>query len=194
MPNYKNKYRGQTTRLKNWNYRSPAAYFITIVTKNRFPYFGEIADGQMLLSEIGNLVKTEWEKTFVIRADMNLTMGEYIVMPNHFHAIIIIGKNLYNSPRFIGRDAMHCVPTNGIQKNKFGPQSKNLASIIRGFKSAVTKHAHRLGYEFAWQPRFYDHVIRNKKSFNRISAYIRNNPINWGKDKFNNPKNKYYEI
>ena len=51
-------------------------------------------------------------------------------------------------------------------------------------KSAVTKHARRLGYQFAWQPRFYDHIIRNEAAYDRITRYIKNNPQNWQKDKF----------
>jgi hypothetical protein len=70
--------------------------------------------------------------------------------------------------------------------NKFGPLSKNLASIIRGYKSSVTTYAHKNGIDdFAWQSRFYDHIIRNEKSFNNISEYIINNPMNWKNDKFN---------
>ncbi len=67
----------------------------------------------MILSELGNMVDTEWLKTLDIRKDMNLTMGEYVVMPNHFHAIIIIGKNKYKQPLdtdlALRRDAMHRV-------------------------------------------------------------------------------------
>jgi len=123
-----------------------------------------------------------------MRPDMNLQMGEYVVMPNHFHAIIIIGKNKYNTEHGTERrDAMHCVPTTTptpTPKNKFGPQSKNLASIIRGFKSAVTKNARKTHADFAWQSRFYDHIIRNERSYQTISEYIVNNPANWAKDKF----------
>lgn len=79
---------------------------------------------------------------------------------------------------------MHCVTTmaidNSESKNKFGPQSKNLASIIRGFKSAITTYSKINGYpNFAWQPRFYEHIIRNQDSFDRIQKYIIDNPKNW---------------
>ena len=80
-------------------------------------------------------------------------------------------------------DAMHRVST--IESiNKFGPQSKNLASIIRGFKSAVTTNARKIHADFAWQFRFHDHIIRNTDEFNRIQTYITNNPQNWDNDKF----------
>ena len=92
----------------------------------------------MHLSDIGKIVETEWIKTPDIRPDMHLELGEFIIMPNHFHAILIIGKNA----------TMLGVGTQRIAsrqyQNKFGPQSNNLASIIRGFKSAVTTQVKKL--------------------------------------------------
>lgn len=73
-------------------------------------------------------------------------------------------------------------------KNKFGPQSQNLASIIRGFKTGVTKYARNNNIDFAWQSRYHDHIIRDNESFERIRNYIINNPKNWNEDKFNNGK------
>ena len=122
---------------------------------------------------------------------MNLLMGEYITMPNHWHRIITIGENEYNR----SRDAMHCVSADeprpstkitnnpNIPKNKFGPQSKNLSTVIRGFKIAITTNARLILPEFGWQFRFHNHIIRNQKSFNNISNYIINNPKNWKDDK-----------
>ncbi|MGQ1891400.1 transposase [Thermophagus sp. OGC60D27] len=69
-------------------------------------------------------------------------------------------------------------------KNQFGPQSQNLASIIRGFKIGVTKNARQINPHFAWQPRYHDHIIRNEKSFYNISKYIINNPGKWTGEKF----------
>jgi hypothetical protein len=66
--------------------------------------------------------------------------------------------------------------------NQFGPQSKNLASIIRGFKIGVTKSARAIHAGFAWQSRFHDHIIRNSKSYMQIIGYIINNPLNWAED------------
>ena len=109
-------------------------------------------------------------------------------MPNHLHDIIIIGDNKYNSQHDSQcRDAMHCVSTDAdnINQNKFGPQSKNLASIIRGFKSSVTTYARKHGMiDFGWQVGFHEHIIRNSKSFDKITNYIKTNPLNWKDDKF----------
>ena len=65
-------------------------------------FFGEVIKGKMVLNKIGKIVQSEWLKTFEMRPDMNLKMGEYVVMPNHFHAIIGIGKNKYNTTRDYG--------------------------------------------------------------------------------------------
>ena len=193
MEKFKNKYRIASARAQHWDYRWAGAYFITICTQNREHYFGEIVRGKMQLSQIGQIVNSEWLKTFELRPDMNLSMGEYVVMPNHFHAIIGIGENEYNSQRksVVGavdcRDAMHCVSTEtgpNQPKNQFGPQSKNLASIIRGFKIGVTKNARLIYPDFQWQPRFHDRIIRDDKSYQTISDYIINNPANWRNDKF----------
>jgi len=133
----------------------------------------------MILNDLGKTVENEWLKTIELRRDMNLELGNFVVMPNHFHGILMIGENEFNSD--CGRDAMHGVSTT----NQFGPQSKNLGSIIRGFKSSVTTYAKINGFtDFGWQPRFHDHVIRNSREFERIQNYIANNVQNWKKDKF----------
>jgi len=194
---YKNKYRISSTRLQNWDYGWATAYFVTICTQNRECYFGDIVDGIPVLSEIGKIAQNEWIKTFEMRPDMNLTMGEYVVMPNHFHAIIGIGNNEYNEKNIgdgDGRYPMHCVSTfpspstSGSSKNQFGPQRKNLSSVIRGFKIGVTTNARNIYADFAWQPRFHDHIIRDNDSYERIRNYIINNPKKWDDDKFNNQK------
>ncbi len=179
-------------RLRHWDYSSNAPYFITICTQNRKHFFGEISDGKMHLSDIGKIVENEWIKTPNIRPEMQLELGEFVVMPNHFHAILIIGNGSDAMPR---GDAMRCVPT---YQNKFGPQSNNLASIIRGFKSAVTTQVKKsysrreampsgdampcVHPSFKWQSGFHDHIVRDAESFARIEKYIINNPANWRGD------------
>ena len=107
MALFKNKYRVETTRLKNWDYGNEAAYFITICTKHREHFFGEIRNEEMTLNDIGNIVRNEWQQTPRIRPDMNLTLDEFTVMPNHFHAIIFIGQNQFNGqPDIIGEDSL----------------------------------------------------------------------------------------
>lgn len=193
MDRFRNKYRIASARAPFWDYGWQAAYFVTICTHNRTCWFGEInprtdALPCVSLSPIGKIVQNEWLKTFEMRPDMNLWMGEYIVMPNHFHAIIGIGQNQYNTPHPNHSAIYTPAPDDAVDthppKNQFGPQSKNLASIIRGFKIGVTKNARQINANFAWQSRYHDHIIRNEQSYQRISAYIINNPLKWQTDKF----------
>jgi REP element-mobilizing transposase RayT len=94
---FKGKYRGQTFRLQTWDYSSEGLYFVTICTFDREHFFGEIKNGKMVLSEIGEIVASEWVKTPAIRPDMNLELGEFVVMPNHFlYKQKLLVKNLIN--------------------------------------------------------------------------------------------------
>jgi putative transposase len=149
---FQNKYRIPSARLYGWNYGSPGLYFITICTKDRINYFGTIQNGIMCLNNLGQTAYEEWMKAPVIRPDMNIELDSFVVMPNHFHGILIIGENEFNS----GKDAVHGVST-------FGSQRKNLPSALRGFKSAVTSHALRSKQPFDWQERYHDHIIRSSK-------------------------------
>ncbi|WP_303925208.1 transposase [Draconibacterium sediminis] len=205
MPDkFRNKYRIPSARLQNWDYSRNAAYFVTICTQGREHYFGDVVNGEMQLSAIGEIAETEWLKTFDMRPDMNLILGEYIIMPNHFHAIIIIGKNQYNTNGGNGGDEngngggdghveTQCIAslpqippqTPPPPGNQFGPQRKNLASIIRGFKIGVTTHARKTNPEFAWQSRYHDHIVRNNESFECIRNYIISNPEKWEEDCYN---------
>ncbi len=134
----------------------------------------------MNLSGIGEIVQHEWLRCVELRPDMNLSLDEFVVMPDHFHGILVIGDNEYNCHyNYCGgamhrSTTMHCAPT-----NEFGPQSKNLASIIRGFKSSVTIRARKINPAFGWQSRFHDRIIRDDAEYERIAKYIRDNPKNW---------------
>jgi len=155
---FKNRYRIPSARLPSWNYGSEGMYFITICTQSREPFFGSIHWQFMCLSDVGCAATEEWLKTPSLRPDMNLRLAEFVVMPNHFHAILGIGENEYNRGNDPRRDAMHGVSSYDDDNNRdakhrvstqgFGPQSKNLASIVRGYKSAVTTYARRHNLPF----------------------------------------------
>lgn len=167
---FQDKYRIPSARLQNWDYGGCGTYFITVNTRMHVCHFGEIVNKQMVLNELCQHVENEWVKTIEICPDMNLELGVFVVMPNHFHGIIIIGKNEHNQ---------------NFRKSKFGSQAKNLASIMRGFKSSVTTFALKASItDFDWQERYYDRIIRNTQSFLRIQNYILHNPENWDIDKF----------
>lgn len=181
MKKFQGKYRISSTRLQNWNYGWNGAYFITICTKNRIHYFGKVINGKMQLSHMGIVADILW---YEIKNHANgIELGGFVVMPNHIHGILILNHN----PR---RDKACLVSTNNtnnktIGQKRFQNQGKNtISSIVGGYKSAVTKHVRRLGYQFAWQSRFHDYIIRNDREYDRIAKYIQNNPQNWEQDKF----------
>ncbi len=183
---YRNKYRIASTRLKNWDYGWNGAYFVTICTKDRVHYFGEITDREMELVEIGNLAKNFWLE--IPDHFLFVKLGAFVIMPNHVHGIIIIDK-----PDVGLKTVTVEAPDSGVSTNiniKTNPKFKkwkpgNLGVIINQYKRICTIHARKINADFAWQSRFYDHVIRDNQSFYKIAEYIRNNPLKWKDDTFN---------
>lgn len=90
MAKFNNKYRIEPARLKNWDYSQRAVYYVTICTANREHFFGKVQDEEMVYSNIGTLVEHEWVKTPEIRPDMNLELGEFVVMPNIFMGLYLL--------------------------------------------------------------------------------------------------------
>ena len=180
----------KTIRLHGWDYRKNAAYFVTICSSGRKHCFGEITNDIMHLSEIGMIAQDYWQK--IPQHFQHTSLGAYTIMPDHIHGVIIIDK-----PRDIDetgemdhvdigdgndcRDVACNIPTIKPSKtvvpahmSSISPKPGSLSTIIRSYKSAVTKNAHQIDPEFAWQSRFYDHVIRNPDTHDRIKQYIHN--------------------
>ena len=172
---YQEKYRIASARLAGWDYGSNAAYFITICTKNREHAFGEVMDGEVILTALGQIT---WDCWHAIPDHFPFVkLGEFVAMPNHVHGIVVIDK-----PSPDKQDAG--VETQNFASLQFGPQSQNLASIVRGFKIGVTKFARQHQIPFSWQPRYHDHIIRNAAEHERIRQYIAENPKKWAADCF----------
>lgn len=132
----------------------------------------------MEFNQNGEIVKIEWLKTFEMRK--NLALDEYMIMPNHFHGIIIITDNESD-----GRGTLQRAPT----FEQFGkPVSNSIPTIIRLFKSTTTKQINELrntpGTKI-WQRNYYEHIIRNENELNKIREYIQNNQLNWQEDREN---------
>ena len=175
---FKNKYRISSARLKGWNYGSSAYYFVTICTKNREDYFGNVIDGIMKFSDLGYVAYKCWQQ--IPKHFPFVLLDAFIVMPNHIHGVIAICKN-----NDVSVETQNFASLQPCKSNTFGPQSKNLASVIRGYKIGVKKYSTMNNMEFSWQPRFYDHIVRDDGSLNRIRKYILNNPSNWETDRNN---------
>lgn len=184
MDKYKQIFRIPSARLDKWDYSSHGLYFVTICTKDKEQYFGEVVYSQHLntqgeetqniaslrRTEIGEVAHQFWKA--IPQHFPFVELDEFIVMPNHVHGIIFINKPDYDV----------------WQPNKFGPQSFNLGSIIRGYKVGVKKYATMNGIEFFWQSRYFDRVIRSEKELQNIRNYIFKNPEKWEAEK-NNPEN-----
>jgi REP element-mobilizing transposase RayT len=106
-------------------------------------------------------------------------------MPNHVHGIVIINKpdGMVKTQNMVETQNIASLQP-GNPQNPFGPQSQNLASIVRGYKIGVTKFARQNGIPFLWQTRYHDHIIRNEREYETICRYIYENPQRWLKDKF----------
>lgn len=178
---FQNKYRISSIRAQWWDYGWNGAYFITICTQNREQYFGEIQNNKMILSHVGIIADLLWHQ--IPNHHKNVKLGDFVVMPNHIHGILIIDKKLNNANIVETGHALSLSEKPGSQR--FQNIGKNtISSIVGSYKSAVTKHANRLGYTHQWQKLFYDNIIRDNNQYQRISDYIVSNPENWAKDKF----------
>jgi len=181
---YMNKYRIASTRKPNWDYRSQAIYFVTICTQNRLPYFGNIINGKMILSDIGQYATTCW---FDISNHFSFVeLLNFVVMPNHIHGLV--GIRDYSDD--VSVETLHATslqsfpgPPQQQRKNEFmanlSPKRGSLSSVIRSYKSEVTRYANKNNMEFGWQARYHDHIVRNNDEFIRINEYIINNPRKW---------------
>ncbi|MCQ2208801.1 MAG: transposase [Paludibacteraceae bacterium] len=159
------KHHRRSIRLRGYDYASANMYFITLCVKDFASIFGEIVNGEMILNDYGCIVRDCWENTTSIRP--NVKIHDYVIMPNHFHAIVEIMER--------NKDIPLDTPI-----GKFTSPIHTLGSIVRGFKSAVSV---AIG-DSVWHRNYYEHIIRGYRDYNRISAYIKNNPRKWYMDKF----------
>ena len=199
MALYKGKYRVETARLRGWDYSAGGAYFVTLCTQDRAMTLGEVIAGEVHLSEAGEIVADEWQKTERIRP--YVTLDQWVIMPNHLHGIIIITDAVVETPRrgvstrgvstrgvSTVRDVSpRGIPTRGVSTTTVSRlKPRSLGAIIGQVKSICTKRIRASGFpDFGWQPRFYDHIIRSEESLQAIRQYIRENPAKWGTDRDN---------
>ena len=187
------KHHRRSIRLQGYDYSQEGLYFITICCQDRTHLFGEIVDGKMILNSYGEIAQKEWQNTSAIRD--NVVLYDFVVMPNHFHSILEITFQKGNN-----------------EIGKFQSPSQTVGAIIRGYKiatikkikdyilntgekindskgelqfapTAPTEKIKELDFKI-WQRNYYEHIIRNDQSYERISDYIRDNPKRWNEDKF----------
>ena len=191
MEKFRNKYRIASARAQWWDYGWNGAYFMTICTEKRQHYFGEIEGAEMNISPMGTVADILWYE--IPNHAQFVELGDFIVMPNHIHGILIIDRPdgygnvdvISDLPQNQSPSREQTIDHQSIGRNRFQNIGKNtISSIVGGYKSAVTKHANRLGFINGWQSSFHDHIIRNDAEYQRISDYIINNVAYWKDDKF----------
>ncbi len=187
----------RSIRLKGYDYSQAGAYFVTLCAQDRACLFGEVVDGEMRLNDAGRMVEKWWDqlnhKFSAVQTD------EYIVMPNHFYGIVVIqfvGAGLCvrpNEPDRTGDKGAHTNQT-GAHTNQTGAHTgAPLPEIVQWFKTMTTNEYIRgvkqsgwpPFYGRLWQRNYYEHIIRNDESLNRIREYIINNPLQWALDREN---------
>ena len=179
-------------RLREYDYSQQGGYFVTLCTHRRECILGDIADGNVQLNQFGEIVKEEWLRTEQIRPE--ITMDEFMVMPNHMHGIIMKRNDIHNKSVGAHINAPWDRAYRGVRAHGGAPvrrEPKTLGSIIAGFKSVVTHRINLLRKTPPtpiWQRNYYEHVIRDEENLNRIRQYIIDNPVKWDEDE-ENPQN-----
>lgn len=171
---FQDQYRIRSTRLNGWDYGDAGMYFVTICTKHKIPWFGEIQNGYVGLSNIGSIIHQCWAEIPVHFP--HVTLDQYIVMPDHFHAIVMIHERAHDVVVQTPYMASLQKP-NPYHRPEWKPGS--LGVIIQQFKRACTARIRITHPNFSWQPRFHNRVIRNRDETIRIRKYIINNPSAW---------------
>jgi len=147
-------------RLPGYDYSQAGAYFVTICTKNRKWFLGEIRKGVMRPSKAGKMVLSVWQK--LPDRFPNMSIDEHIVMPNHLHGVVIIGDNQDDA------------------------SAASLGAMVRAFKALTASKIRSDGEaDFGWQRNYFEHVVREERSSNRIREYIQTNPLRWHLDREN---------
>jgi len=173
------------TRLKFYDYSLPGYYFVTICGNKMKCVFGDVRNDKMLLNEFGKIVNENLKKISIL--NKNIEIDKFIVMPNHIHAIIIVGDANFASQNGDNkRNAKF-----GNTKNEMFENTRNarfafptdrskmvISKIIQQFKLACTIDIKKLGStNFKWQRSFYDRIIRNERELYNIRNYIQQNPM-----------------
>jgi len=162
-----NKHDRRSIRLQGYDYSQAGAYFVTIVTRQRECMFGEIANGEMKLNDYGSIVAKTWTWLEDQYSYIELLRG--IVMPNHFHGLLMTHEN--------GRGGSRSAPTMEKQKP--------LGQLIGAFKTVSTKQINLLRHTegtVIWQRNYYEHIVRNEREMQNIWKYIESNPSMWADD------------
>ncbi|MDD5457784.1 MAG: transposase [Phycisphaerae bacterium] len=177
-----NKHQRRSIRLREYDYSQPGAYFLTICSHEHQCLFGHIVDTEMKLNDLGLAVQSSWLD--IPNHYHYVELDEFVIMPNHLHAIVVlqdtVGAGFKPAPNTVGDED---VKRAGF---KPAPTRHSLGEIVRAFKTFSARHINKIKNtpgKPIWQRNYFEHIIRNEESLNKIRNYIMNNPRNWTADK-----------
>lgn len=150
----------RSVRLPGHDYASAGWYFLTICAARRGDIFGRVVGVKVELNRFGQVLQEEWQRIEAVRAEIRL--DEWIVMPDHLHAIVSI------------RHAM--------EQASLSPRTpRSVSSLVAGFKSAVTSRINEMRGQktTVWQRNYWEHIIRDERDLNNTRRYIVENPQRW---------------
>ena len=187
----KEKHYRRSIRLKEYDYSTPGAYFVTVCALNREHLFGKIVDGKIRLNKTGKIIQSGWGE--LSQNYQGVNTDAFVVMPNHIHGIIVLSS--------VGATLRGCPPLGQAQ----GPApTMSLPDVVHRFKSlTTTRYRKSLLQDYSqqfsgwlWQRNYYEHVVRNEDELNRIREYILYNPLQWRYDRENHEyiQDKNYDV
>lgn len=211
-PDYWQIHHRRSLRLQNYDYAARGSYFVTIRVAGGECVFGDIQDSQVHLNPCGQIARQCWGS--LSEHFPFLALDVFIVMPNHVHGVLHLYRGVPdgNPPAgvvygmsgsvirgdadeqlgIVRRDVACNAPTNGEPRPDDGilrgPETGSLGSVIRSYKSAVTRHINILrGAPGAklWQRNYYESIVHTREDLERIRSYIRLNPVRWRGERHN---------
>jgi putative transposase len=176
------KGRRRTVRLKGYDYSQPGAYFVTVCTAARQPIFGRIIKGRMAVTAAGEIVQVGWDA--LPRHFADVTVDAFVIMPNHFHGILMILSRDGVGAKASCRSGCFAPTVFGRPR---GTAAGSLAAIVQNLKSVTTRRMNALRSiprVIVWQRGYYEHVIRNDFELAQTREHIVDNPLRWEEDKY----------
>ncbi|WP_456414008.1 transposase [Oceanithermus profundus] len=165
--------RRKPTRLADFDYRSPGAYFVTLVAHKRVCLFGEVVEGKLKLNALGRIVEDVW--TGLPDHYPHIELDAFVVMPNHFHGLVILQPD----PAVVGE---------GFKPSPTAIRRHGLSEIVRALKTFSARRINALRGtpgQRLWQRSYHDRIVRNETELNRLRAYIATNTLCWHLDREN---------
>jgi REP element-mobilizing transposase RayT len=162
----------RSTRLRDYDYTTSGAYFLTVVTQGRAPILGQVIDGEMHVNALGDIVQREWRRSQDLRPEIEL--AEFVVMPNHLHGVVLLRD-----------DVPSALLTSTPSQTGLGRPPRSISSFVAGFKATTTRlinDTRSSSGTKVWQRNYHDRVIRNEREYDAIRKYIVDNPLNWAED------------